>query len=270
MANHAGAVRAQIRVACTDYERHFGRPPRGIWLPECAYFSGLDQELARAELRWFVLDAHGVLLARPRPRAAMYAPGFTPAGPAVFGRDREASRQVWSAEAGYPGDPRYRDFYRDVGFDLPVEQLAPLIPGGGPRRFTGIKYHRVTGRDVSLKEKDYYRRRDAMDAVRSHAAHFLESRLAQVARLSQAPGLAPIVVVPFDAELFGHWWYEGPEFLEEFFRLAAVESGLKLTTPSRYLENHPTQQVLDPSPSSWGQNGYWDERLKVAPVRAHG
>jgi len=78
MANHAGAVRAQIRVAYADYERHFGRRPRGIWLPECAYFSGLDRELAAAELRWFVLDAHGVLLGHPRPRAAMYAPGITP------------------------------------------------------------------------------------------------------------------------------------------------------------------------------------------------
>ncbi len=261
MANHTAAVRAQIRVACADYERHFGRWPRGIWLPECAYFTGLDRELAAAELRWFVLDAHGVLLARPRPRAAMYAPGFTPAGPAVFGRDREASRQVWSAEAGYPGDPRYRDFYRDIGFDLPVERLTPLVPEGTPRRFTGLKYHRVTGRDVGLKEKEYYRRRDALEAVRSHAAHFLESRLAQLARLGEAPGLAPIVVVPFDAELFGHWWYEGPEFLEEFFRLAA-KSALGLTTPSRYLEEHPTQQVLDPSPSSWGQNGYWEVWLQ--------
>jgi 1,4-alpha-glucan branching enzyme len=263
MANHAGAVRAQIRVACADYERHFGRRPRGIWLPECAYFTGLDRELAAAELRWFVLDAHGVLLARPRPHAAMYAPGFTPAGPAVFGRDREASRQVWSGEIGYPGDPRYRDFYRDVGFDLPLEQLSPVIPKGAPRRFTGLKYHRVTGRKVGLKEKDFYRRDDALDAVQSHAAHFLDSRLQQMARLGEAGGVAPIVVVPFDAELFGHWWYEGPEFLEAFFRAAArSETGLKLTTPSRYLTENPTQQVLDPSPSSWGQNGYWEVWLQ--------
>ena len=261
MANHTGAVRAQIRVACADYERHFGRRPRGIWLPECAYFSGLDRELAAAELRWFVLDAHGVLLGRPRPRAAMYEPGITAAGPAVFGRDREASRQVWSAEVGYPGDFRYRDFYRDIGFDLPAERLAPFLPPGAPRRFTGIKYHRVTGRDVALNTKDYYRRAEAMDAVRSHAAHFLESRLAQMERLREAREFAPIVVVPFDAELFGHWWYEGPEFLEEFFRRAA-NSPLRLTTPSRYLTEFPTHQLLDPSPSSWGQNGYWEVWLQ--------
>ena len=259
MAEQAGAVRAQIRVACTDYARLFGSPPRGIWLPECAYFTGLDRALAAAELRWFVLDTHGVLLGRPRPRAAMYAPAFTPAGPAVFARDREASRQVWSAEVGYPGDPRYRDFYRDIGFDLPAERLTPLIPEGAPRRFTGLKYHRVTDRSVPLPQKDFYRRADAMDAVRTHAAHFLESRVRQLAPLGEALGRPPILVVPFDAELFGHWWYEGPEFLEHFFRAAAApESGLRLTTPSRYLDENPTQQLLDPSPSSWGQNGYWE------------
>ena len=263
MADHGGAVRAQIRVACEDYARHFGRRPRGIWLPECAYFAGLDRELAAAELRWFVLDAHGLLLAKPRPHAAMYAPGFTPAGPAVFGRDREASRQVWSAEVGYPGDSRYRDFYRDIGFDLPVDQLTPVVPEGAPRRFTGIKYHRVTDRSVPFTQKDFYRRDDAVDAVRAHAAHFLESRARQLATWQEVLGRPPVLLVPFDAELFGHWWYEGPEFIEEFFRLAAAtDSGVKLTTPSRYLQENPTQQLLDPSPSSWGQNGYWEVWLQ--------
>lgn len=257
MAEQAGAVRAQIQIGCADYERLFGRPPRGIWLPECAYFAGLDGELAKAELRWFILDTHGLLYGRPRPRAAMYAPGYTPAGPAVFARDREASRQVWSAEVGYPGDPRYRDFYRDIGFDLPVERLTPLIPEGAPRRFTGLKYHRVTDRGVPLPQKDLYRRADAVEAARSHAAHFLESRVQQLAPLGEALGRPPILVVPFDAELFGHWWYEGPEFLEHFFRAAAgSDSGLQLTTPSRYLAENPTQQLIEPSPSSWGQNGY--------------
>ncbi len=259
MAEQAGAVRAQVRVACEDYARLFGRKPRGIWLPECAYFTGLDRELAAAELRWFVLDTHGLLFGRPRPRAAMYAPGITPAGPAAFARDREASRQVWSAEAGYPGDPRYRDFYRDIGFDLPGEQLTPLIPEGAPRRFTGLKYHRVTDRNVPLPQKDLYRRADAMEAARTHAAHFLESRVRQLEPLGEALGRPPILVVPFDAELFGHWWYEGPEFLEHFFRAAAaLDGGLKLTSPSRFLAENPTQQLLTPSPSSWGQHGYWE------------
>ncbi len=253
------AVRAQIRLAVADYQAHFGRAPRGIWLPECAYFPGLEEELAAANLRWFLLDAHGLLLARPRPRAAIYAPVFTPAGPAAFGRDREASRQVWSAEVGYPGDGRYRDFYRDLGWDRSAEELAPLVPPGAPRRFTGFKYHRVTGRGVPIGEKDWYDRGAALRAAREHAGDFLATRVAQLAPLAAALGRDPVLTVPFDAELFGHWWFEGPDFLEAFLRLAAErEPGLRLVTPGGHLAEHPTQQVARPSASSWGQHGYWD------------
>jgi len=146
MEQHPEAVRAQIQVACDDYERNFGRKPRGIWLPECAYFSGLENYLQEAELRWFCLDAHGLMFGNPRPRYAIFAPCFTVAGPAAFGRDRESSKQVWSALEGYPGDPAYRDFYRDVGFDLDLDYLRPFLPADGHRKFTGIKYHRITGR----------------------------------------------------------------------------------------------------------------------------
>lgn len=257
MADEPAAVRAQLRLAVDDYRQCFGRAPRGIWLPECAYYDGLDAELAAAELRWFILDAHGVLLGTPRPRAAIFAPIFTPAGPAAFGRDREASRQVWSAEEGYPGDPRYREFYRDVGYELPAPETAPLIPEHGPRRFTSLKYHRVTGRRVALEHKQPYRRDEAMAAVQAHALHFLDSRRRQLETVRAALGREPIVVAPFDAELFGHWWFEGPDFLEAVLRGAALpESGLTLSTPGGYLARNATQQLVRPSASSWGQHGY--------------
>ena len=86
------------------------------------------------------------MFGNPRPRYAIYAPIFTPAGSAAFGRDRESSRQVWSAEEGYPGDPAYRDFYRDIGFDLSLEYLRPFLAAMATRKFTGMKYHRITGR----------------------------------------------------------------------------------------------------------------------------
>ena len=98
--------------------KRFGAEPAGFWLPECAYSPGLEDILQEANLRWFILDAHGLMFGEPRPRHAIYAPCYTPAGPAAFARDRDSSRQVWSATEGYPGDPAYRDFYRDIGFDL--------------------------------------------------------------------------------------------------------------------------------------------------------
>jgi len=67
------------------------------------------------------------LHASPRPKYGVFAPIFCPSGVAAFGRDVESSKQVWSAIEGYPGDPDYREFYRDIGFDLPLEYLSPLL-----------------------------------------------------------------------------------------------------------------------------------------------
>jgi 1,4-alpha-glucan branching enzyme len=74
------AVRAQVQVARHDYRNCFGRDPRGIWLPECAYYPGLENYLQEAEIRWFILDAHGVLYSEPRPAYGVFAPLFTQAG----------------------------------------------------------------------------------------------------------------------------------------------------------------------------------------------
>jgi 1,4-alpha-glucan branching enzyme len=192
----------------------------------------------------------------PRPRYAIYAPCFTPAGPAAFSRDRESSRQVWSAEVGYPGDPAYRDFYRDVGFDLSLEYLRPFLSSDGQRKFTGLKYHRITGRGA---EKEVYRREWAMAAVEAHATHFMAQRAHQLAQLEETMNVPPIIVSPFDAELFGHWWFEGVDWLELFIRKAAYDQKVfEFTTPSRYLAKNDTAQLVAPSPSSWGNKGYWE------------
>ncbi|MDQ6860571.1 MAG: DUF1957 domain-containing protein, partial [Verrucomicrobiota bacterium] len=209
------AVRAQIAIGCDSYRETFGADPAGFWLPECAYVPGLETLLQAQNVRWFVLDAHGLLLARPRPRAAIFAPCFTPAGPAVFARDPASSREVWSAESGYPGDPAYRDFYRDIGFDDPAHAFAKSRDQ--TPRFTGLKYHRVTGGDAG---KQPYERERAAAVAEVHAQHFFESRQREVRELETLLS-DPIVVMPFDAELFGHWWYEGPLFLESLIRKVA-------------------------------------------------
>ncbi len=256
MENYPEAVRAQIFIARDHYRECFGRDPQGIWLPECGYVSGIENALAEANLRWFVIDSHGLMFGNPRPRHAIYAPCYTPAGPAAFARDRESSRQVWSAEEGYPGDPAYRDFYRDIGFDLADHQLEGFIAPGAPRRFSGIKYHRITG---ATAEKDLYNRAWALGAADAHAAHFVQARVEQIGQIAANTKIAPIVVSPFDAELFGHWWFEGPEFVDLLLRKAAYDQkSFALTTPSRFLARHPTQQLVVPSASSWGHKGYWE------------
>lgn len=245
------AARAQLLIGRDAYVDLFDVDPTGFWLPECAYAPGLDPILQDANVRWFVLDAHGLLFGTPRPQRAIYAPCYTPSGPAAFARDRDSSRQVWSAEEGYPGDPAYREFYRDVGFDLPLEHLRPIARG--VRKFSGVKYHRITGQKV---EKQLYDRAQAEKAANAHAAHFLEQRRAQFRQLA-AFDVDPIIVAPFDAELFGHWWFEGPRFLELFIRKTAFDQkDFCLTMPSQYLAAHPTQQTIEPAASSWGDKGH--------------
>jgi 1,4-alpha-glucan branching enzyme len=246
------AARAQILIGRDVYADVFAAEPAGFWLPECAYAPGVESILQEANIRWFVLDAHGLLFGKPRPRRSIYAPCYTPAGPAAFARDRDSSRQVWSAQGGYPGDPAYREFYRDVGFDLPMEHLGPV--GHGSRKFSGVKYHRITGPD---DEKELYDPVAAERVAETQAHHFLEERRRQIREVA-APGLDPIVVVPFDAELFGHWWFEGPRFLEQFIRQAASERDFRLSTPSEYLAANPTQQIIEPAASTWGENGYFE------------
>jgi len=256
MAQFPEAVRAQILLGRDHYRTAFGRDPRGIWLPECAYAPGIDAELQKAGLRWCVLDSHGVMFGNPRPRFAIFAPVWTPAGVAAFPRDRDSSRQVWSAEHGYPGDPAYRDFYKDIGFDLSDEYLRPFLPPDGTRKFTGFKYHRITGR---TPHKDHYNRAWAEAAADHHAGDFLNSRMGQIRHLAENMPTPPLVLSPFDAGLFGHWWFEGPEFLDLFLRKASCDQQVfDLTTPSAYLEKHTTLQIVEPCPSSWGHKGYWE------------
>ncbi|PIV19537.1 MAG: DUF1957 domain-containing protein [Elusimicrobia bacterium CG03_land_8_20_14_0_80_50_18] len=246
---------AQVRAAVADYREKFGRAPRGIWLAECGYTSGVDEILADNGIRYFFTDTHGILYGRPRPKYAVYAPVYCPSGVGVFARDVESSMQVWSAECGYPGDSRYREFYRDIGYDLPESYIGEHLHQDRVRRNIGIKYHRITGK-VALNKKDFYNPAAAMQAADEHAGHFLFCRTAQCEHLSSALGRTPLIVSPYDAELYGHWWFEGPEFIYRLFKRLAGQSLIQPVTPSGYLKKHPSLQILSPTPSSWGDKGY--------------
>ena len=248
-----GADRAQVEVAVGEYRRFFGRGPDGFWLPECAYEPGLDVELARVGVRWFVVDTHGIAHATPRPVYGVYAPVACESGVAAFGRDPDSAKQVWSAEEGYPGDFWYRDFYRDIGFDLDYDYVRPYLPPTGQRLHTGLKYHRITGKTDAKEPYDPERARERVEA---HAAHFVEARVRQVEWLARSMDRPPIVVCPYDAELFGHWWFEGPAWLELVLRRLAASPVLTPGTPGDDLDRHPTVQRATPAASSWGWKGY--------------
>lgn len=252
------SLRAQLRLGMRAARSLGGPAPRGFWLPECAYDPAFDDDLADAGVGYAVLETHGVTHASPRPPFGTSAPILSPAGVAFFGRDVASSRQVWSREVGYPGDPDYREFHSDVGFERPESELFGELGPNGERIATGVKLHRVTGPG---REKLAYDPTRAAARARAHAASFVAARRADaLAAASRAP--APVAIVaPYDAELFGHWWFEGPLFVEHVFRelhreAAAPERALRPVTLGAHLDAAPELVRATPAASSWGEGGH--------------
>ena len=260
-------VRAQIAVGVQTYERYFGKKPRGIWLPECGYVPEADKYLREFGVDYAIVESHGVLYANPTPVYGTLAPIVSPQGFTVFGRDMESSRQVWSSINGYPGDFNYRDFYRDIGYEADYDYIKPYIAHNGVRVHTGIKYHRITG---DTDNKDIYDIQWAKDSAERQADHFLNSRTQQIENASHYMNKPPIVLCPYDAELYGHWWYEGPYWLYILFKkIYYDECNFELITPSEYMDKYPEIQQCQPCRSSWGANGYSEVWLNPSNDYAH-
>ncbi len=253
-------IDAQIKVACREYNRFFGRNPRGIWLPECAYKEGIDKILKDNGINYFFLDTHGLMLGEPAPEYGVFAPITCPdSNVFAFSRDLETSKQVWSKDVGYPGDFRYREFYRDLGYDLDYEYIKPYLHQDGIRRNTGLKYHKITGKSCELHDKHEYYPQDALEAAAEHAGNFMFNRIKQIEHLNYELKRKPLVIATYDAELFGHWWFEGPDFIEFFFRKTFFDQNVyDLITPSEYLEKEKDVQTVNPADSSWGDKGYYE------------
>src|SRR5262245_36786469 len=262
MSINKNAVRVQIEQGAREFERHFGRRPQGIWLAECGYVPGVDELLRDSGLRYFFMDTHGVLFGEPRPKYGVYAPILCPkSSVAALARDTESSKQVWSAIEGYPGDYHYREFYRDLGFDLDYDYLKPHLHQSGIRSHLGIKYYKITGR---TDDKQPYEPTAALDRAAEHAGNFMFNREKQVEWLSGAmDGRPALIVAPYDAELFGHWWYEAPDWINFLLRkMHYDQQTIKNITIPEYLDRFPKLQVSQPGLSSWGYKGYCEVWLE--------
>jgi 1,4-alpha-glucan branching enzyme len=286
------SVRAQIRTAVQTHIRHIGEPPRGIWVPECGYRPagswsypihngdgkpiappfdriGVEQALAESEINYFfvdthlVEDSHGVSSpygARRNPPPLR--PAFEhAAGPdevrslyhpysvdgtygtmgkenatTVFPRDPRTGVQVWSGELGYPGDGNYCDFHKK------------RWPGGH-------RYWRVTGPNVDMGGKEPYYPHEAQARIQGHASHFVHLVYEALQSGFDDPS-PPILCAPFDAELFGHWWFEGPMWLEAVARvLHDYPTGIELISGTKYLARYPNAGFIAMHEGSWGAEG---------------
>ncbi len=248
------AVRAQVKIGIDTFESNMGFSPSGFWLPECGYYSDLENVLADYGIHYFFTDTHAVMDATKIPVNGVYAPLDCGNGVQVFARDPESSRQVWSSQEGYPGNVNYREYYSDIGFDLDLEYIAPYILDETIRINTGIKYHRVTGED---QKKELYNPKKALLKANNDAKDFIFKRQQQINNLAQKMDRIPVIVSPYDAELFGHWWAEGAHWLETIFRLTDNKNnGLETISCEDYLKQYPDNQVSSPSFSTWGDEGY--------------
>ncbi len=258
LGSAAGTVRAQIEVATAEHQRFFGRLVDGFWLPQCAFEPGVDAELARAGVRYTVVDAHAIAYASPRPVYGVYAPVVCDSGVAVFGRDPDAAKQVLGAHEGYPLDGAYRDFERDIGFELDADYLRPYLPPTGQRVQTGFKYFRNGARrDVS----EPYEPERAREQARRHAEHYVAARRRHVAWLARSMDRPPVLVSACDAALFGRWWFEGPLWLEHVLRRTADIPELRACTPGDELRERPVVQRATPAASSWAMRGHLEAWL---------
>ena len=284
------SLQAQVKLAVTSYQRHFGRPPRGFWLPECGYRpryhwasplpdagpqqpllrKGVEEFLAESGLEYFIVDSHtllggaatGVYLERfaglqslwERFRAS-YRPGpldveKSPYQPyivhsaaentppvAVFARDERTGTQVWSGDQGYPGDGWYLDFHKKH------------FPGGH-------RYWRVTSSDSDLGSKEPYHPETAAERVVENADHFSHLVDELLADHHARTGGFGLLCSPYDAELFGHWWFEGPEWLYRALKDIASNPAVDLLTCSEALEKHTPEAAVSLPESSWGQGGF--------------
>ena len=286
------SVRAQIGTAVQTHIRHIGEHPRGIWSPECGYRPagwwsypvantdgssigpafqriGVEQAISENDLDYFFVDTHlveeseGVRSPYSQPKASLTVATITPSTgqhkslyqpyivngeylakkdntrrnpTAVFPRDPSTGVQVWSGELGYPGDGVYCDFHKK------------RWPGGH-------RYWRVTGPHVDMGDKEPYYPHEAQARIHEHASHFVHL-IYEALKADFNEKAPPILSAPFDAELFGHWWFEGPLWLETVARiLHDYPCGIELISGADYLDQYPRGGFISMHEGSWGAGG---------------
>jgi len=273
------SINAQIETGTRIYYEHFGRKPASFWLPECGYrpsyyseYSGMDY--LKPGLEWFLLqqgihcffaETHTVEGGKPVGKAEEnvfgpygnipkryalprdseektaqkttflpYRVDSTPV--AVLGRNNQTSMQVWSAEWGYPGDFNYREFHKKDSV-------------------SGLQYWKITGSNVDLALKDYYDPYWAEQRVNVHSRHYAALVESILLDYYQANGKFGIISSAYDTELFGHWWFEGIDWLKQVLRLLSYSEVIEITTAHDFINNHPPEESITLPESSWGMNG---------------
>jgi len=276
------SIRAQLACGTETSHRHLGGRSQGMWLPECAYRPtwdnwvppvlyhdarhriGLESFIAGAGLNHFFVDTHMIGGGQPigtmdhgefraindalvhwdgrrgwnsplDPVGVVSAPG--PPSVYAFARHPRVSEQVWSSIIGYPGSGEYLEFHRKHGEG-------------------GLRYHRVTSHAVPLHEKRLYAPGDIEAKLYEHSQHFCSIVRETLSEYHAQTGRRGVVVAPFDAELFGHWWFEGQQFLRNVILTLAYDKTVELMTSQQILKQGQPDKVMRLPEGSWGEGGH--------------
>lgn len=282
------SIQAQVKQAISAHERHFGVKPRGIWLPECAYRpryewqnpaeperkpymrKGVDEFLSENGIEFFIVDTHltrggkniGAYIERfqalqqlwkqfssqykpanvnkERSPYEVYLVSSNPAKKkpvAIFTRDPNTTIQVWSGEHGYPGDGNYLEFHKKS------------FPGGH-------RYWKITSQKADLGSKEVYNIQRAKESIYPQADHFVNLIKDVLDGYRQRGNDLGILVSPFDTELFGHWWHEGPDWLYEVYKRIDKDEAIERVTLSEVMDKKKPSTVIQIPEGSWGQGGF--------------
>ncbi|MCW5824012.1 MAG: DUF1957 domain-containing protein [Cyanobacteria bacterium TGS_CYA1] len=261
------SLQAQFRSGADNYEKHFGRRAKGVWLPECAYRPAedgrpsIDKWLHDAGLGFFftestvieggersgirrVFGPYGTIEYLPTPDYPKtdydtYEAYWLKDYPvAVMGRHEQAGYSVWSADHGYPGDPNYREFHKkdDV---------------------SGLHYWKLTSKNTDLGDKQIYNPEAAMHRINENSDHYVGVVQQVLHSYFKKTGEQGLVMVSFDTELFGHWWFEGITFIKQVLQKLNKYTKVKVRTASDYLEVRPPKHTIELPESSWGSGGHY-------------
>jgi 1,4-alpha-glucan branching enzyme len=261
------SIFAQYKTGVESYKRFFKRDPQGFWLPECAYRPatkdrpGVEKWLYDLGLKYFFTESFVIKGGQTAEVRRVFGPYGSieyvpaPARPAtgldtfeaywlkeypvaVLGRHEEAGFQVWSAEHGYPGDGNYREFHKkdDV---------------------SGLHYWKLTSKKTDLGDKQLYNPESAQVRLRENSDHYVGFIQQVLTDHLKRTGKSGMVMVSFDTELFGHWWFEGITWIKDVIRKLRTYTAVTMQTASEYLKTDPPTRVIELPESSWGSGGHW-------------
>jgi 1,4-alpha-glucan branching enzyme len=253
------AIQAQFEAALSVYRANFGRPPQGFWLPELGWKEELDSWLRAYNFTYTIVEPHAMVYARPWARKGNFYPAKTPQGISILGRDFYAAEEM----TGIVKDPLFRYIRRDQGYELPPEMLGPFLGSQGFRTSTGYKYWAIGENDPGTQ---LYNPTEACERVKILAEAFLEARLSKLKSASELLDEPVLDLCAFEADSFGRFWHEGPEFIEALFRKGAKTEEAQFQTPTEYIckLDSSSFQTLIPEFSSWGTNGYAETWLDAS------